>query len=84
MELAEAPERRVGVAVVPSALKAPAVRAFLLALRRRFPKSEIPALGVRAEAAGGSRTGFDRAHGAALVSAAGDGVGAGSDAEGSV
>lgn len=44
LALAERLERRVGVALAPGALKLPAARAFLSALREPFPASEIPHL----------------------------------------
>jgi DNA-binding transcriptional LysR family regulator len=40
--LAEPLERAIGVAVLPSSLKVPAVRAFLGVLKARFPESALP------------------------------------------
>lgn len=42
--LAEPLERTVGVTILPSSLKIPAVRAFLGALKRQFPESSLPSL----------------------------------------
>lgn len=42
--LAEPLERVIGVTILPSSLKIPAVRAFLGALKRHFPESSLPAL----------------------------------------
>ncbi len=44
LPLDERVERVVGVAVMPRALRVPAVRAFLTVLRRQFPDSDVPAL----------------------------------------
>ena len=44
-ELLEEPlERSLGVALLPGALKVPAVRVFLSALRAMLPDSEVPEL----------------------------------------
>lgn len=44
--LAEPLERTIGVAIMPTSLKVPAVRAFLGALKTRFPESTLPPLGT--------------------------------------
>ena len=44
LDLAERVERRVGVALLPVALKVPAVRALLGVLRQMFPQGEVPHL----------------------------------------
>jgi len=44
--LAEPLERTIGVAILPSSLKIPAVRAFLDVLRTHFPASTLPPLGI--------------------------------------
>lgn len=47
VELAEPLERTIGIALLPSSLKVPAVRSFLTTLRHRFPQSDIPPLPAR-------------------------------------
>ncbi len=42
--LSEPLERIIGVAILPSSLKVPAVRAFLGALKQQFPESNLPEL----------------------------------------
>lgn len=42
--LSEPLERIIGVAILPSSLKVPAVRAFLEALKQQFPESRLPEL----------------------------------------
>ncbi len=45
LELEPALDRSLGVALLPGALKVPAVRVFLAKLREMFPACEVPALG---------------------------------------
>lgn len=45
VDLSEQIERSVGVALAPSSLKIPSVRAFLRVVRRLYPDGEVPSLG---------------------------------------
>lgn len=44
VELETPMHRTIGVALLPHTLKVPAVRAFLMTLKQRFPQSPIPHL----------------------------------------
>lgn len=61
IELTDRLERRIGVALTPEGLKTPAVRAFLMLLRERFPEGEIPPLSGLSGAADESESEHDEA-----------------------